>query len=133
MGIVTARTSSLNLVVLGCGSGEEEGLVDCGLLDPSGDTWEGAVAASAWTSVLAWVAICSELWEEASTTGDLALWSRGEALGWEPWVTWGGSPGVPVLLERPLVPVDLAVGVLGDLAVFPTLCALAFCLCVVPM
>ena len=50
MGIVTASASSLNLVVLGCGEGESQGSVDCGLLDPSGDTWEGSVADGAFAT-----------------------------------------------------------------------------------
>ena len=49
--IVTASAPSLNLVVLGCEAGEELGLADRGLLDPSGDTWEGAVADEAYASV----------------------------------------------------------------------------------
>ena len=44
-----------------------------------------------------------------------------------------GSVGIPDLLELALAPEVLTVAVLGDLANFPTLCTLAFCLLGVAM
>ena len=50
MGIVTASAASLNLVVLGCAEVDSLCSEDCGLLDPSGDTWGGSVADGAFAS-----------------------------------------------------------------------------------
>ena len=47
MGIVTASAASVNLVVLGWAVADSVCSEDCGLLDPSGDTWGGSGSVGA--------------------------------------------------------------------------------------